>query len=273
MYHNNGVRVPAAACPQPAAAGRSKLMNLNEKVCLITGGSSGIGLASAKALVEHGARVAITGRRIDALEDAGRLLGESALVRAADAADRPAMAATIQAVCDSFGKIDFLFLNAGVGTIAPAVESDEALFDRMIATNLKGPFFTARDAYPMLNDHASVLFNVTAAATRAWPLTSAYLASKAGLLAMTRVLAAEFGARGIRVNSISLGVVDTPMHTKLGVGPREMEAMTEQMLPRILLQRPAEPDDIADAVCFLASDASRYVTAEELRVDGGISRG
>lgn len=247
-------------------------MSVDGKTVLITGANSGIGLASALTLAKAGARVAATGRRTEAVAETQTTLGDSHLSILADAGDRDAMRGAIRQTVERFGKIDFLFLNAGCATVAPATATSEDAFDQMLRTNLRGPFFTVADATPHLNNGASILFNVTTAVSRAWSMTSAYLATKAGLLALTRVLAAELGERQIRVNAISPGVVETAMHGKLGLTADQTQSFMNTLMPRLLLGRTAQPSDIAAVVEFMASDASRYITAEEILVDGGIGR-
>ncbi|MEM9189739.1 MAG: SDR family oxidoreductase [Myxococcota bacterium] len=247
-------------------------MRLEKKVALVTGGNSGIGFAAAQALASEGARVAITGRRKDAVEEARQKLGDGHLGLVADAGDRKAMRELMETVAKELGNIDVLFLNAGVATMTPIGETEEEVFDATVRINLRGPYFAARDALPLLNDGASVIFNATAGISRGWPMMSSYLASKAGLLALARVLAAEAGPRGIRVNALSPGFVETPIFGKIGLSEEQSAGMMAQLGPRILLGRPAQPEEIADVVTFLASDASRYITAEELVVDGGLTR-
>ncbi|MFO1402069.1 MAG: SDR family oxidoreductase [Steroidobacteraceae bacterium] len=241
------------------------------KVVVVTGGSSGIGLAAARAYANEGARVVITGRDRAALERAARGIGASAEVERMDAASVAQVEAAFAAIGQRHGRIDVLFANAGVGAMLPVEQTTEAVWDQLHDVNLKGAFFCVRSALPFMRAGSSILFTASLAAWRNPPGGTAYAASKAGVVALGRALADEFAGRGIRVNVISPGPVDTPLpdHT-LGVPAAASSAMRE-MMGRTPLGRVGRPEEIADAALFLTSGQAGYITGIELVADGGIA--
>ena len=247
-------------------------MKLTGKKALITGGNSGIGLATAQLFVAEGAQVAITGRDQKTLDDAVAKLGPNARGYRADmtvAEDRKQLFA---ALAEDFGKLDILFVNAGISGRTPTGSTDEAIFENVIRTNLSGAFFTVNSAAPLLNDNASIIFNGSVHNYLGQPGVAAYAATKGGVVSMARSIAADFAPRNIRVNIVAPGAIKTPIWKR---GPRaSMSSDESAKLAKYIssvnpLGRWGEPEEIAKAALFLDSDDSSYVNAVELMVDGG----
>jgi NAD(P)-dependent dehydrogenase (short-subunit alcohol dehydrogenase family) len=243
---------------------------LNGKVALITGGTTGIGLATAKLFLKEGAQVAVTGRSAGTLADAQQELGAGALVVRSDASSLADTDKLIEQVRAKFGKIDILFANAGVAKFAPLDQADEAAFDEMFGINVKGLYFTVQKALPLIPDGGSVLLNASVVSKKAFPGTSVYSASKAAVRSFGRTLAAELAPRRIRVNTISPGPVSTPIFGKLGLDAGATKQFEDTMAQSVALKRVGQAEEIASAALFLASDDSSYVVGTELLVDGGL---
>jgi NAD(P)-dependent dehydrogenase (short-subunit alcohol dehydrogenase family) len=239
---------------------------LDNKRTLITGGSGGIGLETARRFREEGARVAITGGSAQALEAARKALGDVVVIQA-DAGDVAGQAKVVNAVQDAFGGLDAVFVNAGVGDFRPLAQWDEEGFDRSIAVNLKGPFFLIRALLPILANPAAIVLNTSINAHIGMPNSSVYAATKAGLLSLARTLSGELLPRGVRLNAVSPGPIATALHGKLGMGDNEIKSLVSQ----IPAGRRGLPKEIADAVVFLASDESAFTVGSELIIDGGMS--
>ncbi len=248
------------------------MKKLEGKVAVITGGNSGIGLATAKKFAEHGAKVVISGRDPKTLEKAAREIGGDTLAIRADVADVAELDSLFDQVKARFGGIDVLFVNAGIARFAPLPEVTEADFEAVLDVNLKGAYFTIQKALPLLKDGASVILNTTAAHTLGLPGASVYSASKAALRSLARTLSAELVERGIRVNGVAPGPIDTPIMGRLGLSPEAVKEMAQGLLSRVPAKRFGRPEDIAEAVLFLASPDSAYVVGAELNVDGGMSQ-
>ena len=246
-------------------------MRLANKAALITGGNSGIGLATARLFVAEGARVAITGRNQKTLDAAARELGPNAFAIAADITDVAATEAAVQQAVNKFGKLDVLFANAGVAGNTPVGGTSVAAFESVIRTNLTAVFFTVQAAIAHLNDGASIILNGSVISVLGSPGYSAYAASKAGVRAMARVMASELSPRGIRVNVISPGAIRTPIWGAATATPEAEKALEERIAKATPLRGLGEPDHISKAVLFLASDDSAHVQGQELFVDGGAS--
>jgi NAD(P)-dependent dehydrogenase (short-subunit alcohol dehydrogenase family) len=244
-------------------------MRLANKTAFITGGNSGIGLATARLFVAEGARVAITGRNQKTLDAAAQELGRNALAIAADITDVAATEAAVQQAVNTFGKLDVLFANAGVAGNTPVGGTTIAAFERVIRTNLTAVFFTVQAAIAYLNDGASIILNGSVISVLGSPGYSAYAASKAGVRAMARVMASELSPRGIRVNVISPGAIRTPIWGAATATPEAEKALEERIAKATPLRGLGEPDHISKAVLFLASDDSAHVQGQELFVDGG----
>jgi len=246
-------------------------MRLGNKTAFITGGNSGIGLATARLFVAEGARVTITGRNQKTLDAAAQELGRNAIAIAADITDVAATEAAVQQAVNNFGKLDILFANAGVAGNTPLGGTTIAAFERVIRTNLTAVFFTVQAAIAPLNDGASIILNGSVISVLGSPGYSAYAASKAGVRAMARVMASELSPRGIRVNVISPGAIRTPIWGAATATPEAEKALEERIAKATPLRGLGEPDHIAKAVLFLASDDSAHVQGQELFVDGGAS--
>jgi NAD(P)-dependent dehydrogenase (short-subunit alcohol dehydrogenase family) len=246
-------------------------MRLANKTAFITGGNSGIGLATARLFVAEGARVAITGRNQKTLDAAAQELGRNALAIAADITDVAATEAAVQQAVKKFGKLDVLFANAGVAGNTPVGGTSIAAFESVIRTNLTAVFFTVQTAIAHLNDGASIILNGSVISVLGSPGYSAYAASKAGVRAMARVMASELSPRGIRVNVISPGAIRTPIWGAATATPEAEKALEERIAKATPLRGLGEPDHISKAVLFLASDDSAHVQGQELFVDGGAS--
>ncbi len=244
-------------------------MRLKNKTALITGGNSGIGLATAKLFIAEGARVAITGRNRATLDAALAELGPNAIALQADATD---VAATEQAVAEAarvFGKLDIVFANAGIPGATPVGASKLEIFEQVLRTNITGAFFTVQAAAPHLNNGGAIILTGSVMSEMGSPGSSAYAASKAGLRGMSRVLAAEFAPRGIRVNVVSPGATRTPIWDSSAPTPEAKAQLDKRLSGLIPLGRLGEAEEIAKTVLFLASDAATYINGAELFVDGG----
>lgn len=239
---------------------------LKNKRALVTGGTSGIGLATARRFLEEGARVAITGSTPKTLESAKNELGDVLTIRA-DAGNIGEQKRVAIELRDAFGALDILFVNAGIGDFRPLDQWDEAGFDRSVAINLKGPFFLVQALLPILANPAAIVFNTSVNAHIGMPASSVYAASKAGLLSLVRTLSGELLSRGIRVNAVSPGPIATLLHGKIGMGEKEIADLVAQ----IPAGRRGNPDEIANAVVFLASDESAFTVGSELIIDGGMT--
>jgi NAD(P)-dependent dehydrogenase (short-subunit alcohol dehydrogenase family) len=246
-------------------------MRLENKTAFITGGNSGIGLATARLFVAEGARVTITGRNQKTLDAAAQELGRNAIAIAADITDVAATEAAVQQAVNNFGKLDILFANAGVAGNTPLGGTTIVAFERVIRTNLTAVFFTVQAAIAHLNDGASIILNGSVISVLGSPGYSAYAASKAGVRAMARVMASELSPRGIRVNVISPGAIRTPIWGAATATPEAEKALEERIAKATPLRGLGEPDHISKAVLFLASDDSAHVQGQELFVDGGAS--
>ena len=241
---------------------------LSNKIAIVTGGNSGIGYAAAQELSAEGATVIITGRNKASLETAATELNAKAI--AADQADLKSIDKLVEEVKNTYGKIDIIFLNAGIAAFAPLEFASEEHYDSIMDVNVKGVFFTLQRLLPILNDGASIVFNTSINAHVGMPNSSVYAGSKAAILAFNRVFATELAPRKIRVNAISPGPVETPLYGKLGLGHEEVAGFGEILGKKILLNRFGQASEIGKAVVFLASSDSSFITGTELVVDGGL---
>ena len=237
------------------------------KRALVTGGTTGIGLETAKRFLAEGARVAVTGKNPETLDAARKDLGNAALVLASDAADVPGQRALAGKIGAAFGQLDVLFVNAGIADLRTVEKWDEEGFDRSFAINVKGPFFLIRALLPFFANPASIVLMTSINSHVGMPATSVYGASKGALLSLAKTLSGEFVSRGIRVNAISGGPIATPLYGKLGMNDQALRGLEDQ----IPVHRMGKPAEVADAAIFFASDESAFTVGAELIVDGGMS--
>jgi len=243
------------------------MSRLEGKRALITGGTSGIGLETARQFLAEGARVAITGINPATIASARAELGGDALVIRSDAGNVAAQATLAEAVREALGNLDILVINAGIADFKPIEQWDEGSFDRSVAINLKGPFFLVQAVLPILANPASIVLTTSIQARIGMPSASIYAATKAGLVSLARTLSGELLSRGIRVNAVSPGPTRTPIFDKLGLTAADLEAMVAP----IPAGRFGSPREIAQAIVFLASDEAAFTVGSEFVVDGGMS--
>jgi NAD(P)-dependent dehydrogenase (short-subunit alcohol dehydrogenase family) len=249
------------------------MKKLEGKVAVITGGSSGIGLATAKRFAQEGAHVVITGRREKELVEAAAAIGANVTTIVGDVAQLDDLDRLYAVVEEKHGHIDILFANAGAGTVAPLEVASEAHFDQTFDVNVKGLFFTVQKALPLLKDVGSIILTSSVSNIMGLPAFSAYAASKAAVRSFARAWTLELKDRNIRVNSLSPGPIDTPaLATTTGLTPEQAEQAAAQFSSQIPMGRRGEPEEIAAAVAFLASDESSFITGIDLAVDGGMAQ-
>jgi NAD(P)-dependent dehydrogenase (short-subunit alcohol dehydrogenase family) len=243
------------------------------KIALVTGGNSGIGLATAQRFAAEGAFVFITGRRQESLDEAVKLIGEEHVAAVqgdvSKLADLERLFATIKA---KSGRLDIVFANAGAGTLLPLGHITEAQFDDTFGTNVKGVVFTVQSALPLLGDGASIILNASTTSIKGSPAFSIYSASKAAVLNLARSWIVDLKGRNIRVNVVSPGVVPTPGYDGLGLNVEQIREFIDLQANTIPIGRVGTTDEIAKAVLFLASDDSSFVNGVELFVDGGMTQ-
>jgi NAD(P)-dependent dehydrogenase (short-subunit alcohol dehydrogenase family) len=244
-------------------------MRLANKTALITGGNSGLGLATAKLFVAEGAKVAITGRNRDTLAAAAKEIGPNVLALNADVTDVAATEAAIKKAADKFGKLDILFANAGIPGQTPVGGASLDIFEQIISTNLTAVFFTVQSALPYLNDGASIILNGSVISVLGNPGYSAYAASKAGVRAMARVMVSELSPRGIRVNVVAPGAIRTPIWGAATATLEAEKAFNARIGRSTPLRGVGEPEHVANTVLFLASDEAAHIQGQELFIDGG----
>ena len=245
---------------------------LEGKVAVVTGGNSGIGLATAKLFREHGAKVAISGRDKKSLDEAIAAIGSGTIGIQSDVRELVGLDRLFETACKGLGKIDVLFANAGVAKFAPIADTPEALYDEVFDINVKGTFFTIQKAIAYLNDGATIVLNTTFFNQTGAPGTSVYSASKAAVRSFVRVAAAELSGRGIRVNAVSPGPIATPIFGRLGLPKEAVDAMAQGILAQVPMKRFGQPEEVANTVLFLASSEASYITGVEVEVGGGIGQ-
>jgi len=244
---------------------------LEGKIALITGGTTGIGQATARRFHDEGAHVIVTGRNPETLELARQELAGVAEVVASDASDPVAIAALFADIKARHGRIDVLFLNAGIAQFAPFDQAPEDQFDKLFALNVKGPWLALKHASPLLPEGASVIVNTSIAGQKGMANTSLYAATKAALNAFARSAAVELSGRGIRINAVSPGPIETPIYGKLGMHQEAVDDFAASVLTQVPLGRFGRADELASAVAFLASSDASYVQGIQLTVDGGVT--
>jgi len=248
------------------------MKRLEGKVAVVTGGNSGIGLATAKRFLDEGAKVAISGRNQKTLDEAVKTLGNGVFAVKSDTAKLAEIEKFLGEVNKKFGKIDVLFVNAGVAKFAPLTETPEALFDEQFDINIKGAYYTIQKALPFLNDGASIIFNTSVAGSTGTPGTSAYSATKAALRSLARTAAAELAERNIRVNAVAPGPIVTPIFGRTGLPQQVIDDWAKDLLGKVPMKRFGQPEEVAGVVAFLASADASYITGVEINVDGGLGQ-
>ncbi|HYD81236.1 MAG TPA: SDR family oxidoreductase [Paucimonas sp.] len=244
---------------------------LKGKTALITGGSSGIGLATAKLFRDEGARVVVTGRDPERLAQATRELGEGVLAIRSEANKLDDIASVMDEVKARLGRLDVLIVNAGIAKAAPIDAISEEQFDAIMETNFKGAFFTIQKALPLFGDSGSIVVTTSIANRLGSPNFSVYGASKAALRSLVKSLGLELIGRGIRVNGVSPGPIETPIYDNFGLPQDIVPAIKSDIAQKSPSKRFGTPDEIAKAILFLASDDSAYMVGEEVVIDGGMS--
>jgi NAD(P)-dependent dehydrogenase (short-subunit alcohol dehydrogenase family) len=245
------------------------MKRLEGKVAVVTGGNSGIGLATAKRLQQEGARVAISGRSKKTLDEAVKAIGNGVLAVQADVAKLADLDKLYTEVSHKLGKIDVLFVNAGIAKFAPLAETSEGTYDEQFEINTKGAYFTIQKAIPLLNDGASIILNTSVADIKGQIGASAYSATKAALRSFARTAAAELAERGIRVNTVAPGPIVTPIYGRMGLPKDAVDEFAKQIGVKVPLKRFGQPEEVAATVAFLASQDASYITGVEINVDGG----
>ena len=248
------------------------MKRLEGKVAVVTGGNSGIGLATAKRLQEEGARVAISGRSKKTLDEAVKTIGNGVVAIQSDVAKLSDIDKLFAEVSQKLGKIDVLFVNAGVAKFAPLADSSESLFDELFDINVKGSYFTIQKALPFLNDGASIVLNTSVADSTGTIGATAYSATKAALRSLARTAAAELTSRGIRVNTVAPGPIVTPIFGRTGLPQEAVDQFAKDVLAMVPMKRFGQPEEVAGAVAFLASQDASYITGVEINVDGGMGQ-
>jgi len=248
------------------------MKRLEGKVAVVTGGNSGIGLATARRFAAEGAHVFITGRRQNELDAAVKQIGRQATGVQGDVANLTDLDRLYAAVKQQQGRIDILFANAGGGALAPLGAITEEHFDKTFGVNVKGLLFTVQKALPLFRDGGSIILNASITASKGMEAFSVYSATKAAVRSFARCWTVDLKNRRIRVNAISPGPIDTPGYKNLGLTEEQMEEFTKNVVTTVPMGRMGDPDEIAKAALFLASDDSSYVTGIELFVDGGMAQ-
>jgi NAD(P)-dependent dehydrogenase (short-subunit alcohol dehydrogenase family) len=246
-------------------------MRLNGKTALVTGGNSGIGLATAKAFIDQGARVAITGRDQATLDQAAASLGPNVLALRADTTDAEATAAAIRTAVEAFGNLDIVVANAGVSGNTPVGGTTAEQFERITSINVTGVFLTVQAAVPYLRKGGSVILIGSVHELLGAPGYSAYAASKGAVRAMSRVLASELAPAGVRVNVVSPGATRTPIWSRNGRDPDVLAKLEPRVALAVPSARISEPEEIANTILFLASDEATNISGAEIFVDGGMT--
>jgi NAD(P)-dependent dehydrogenase (short-subunit alcohol dehydrogenase family) len=247
-------------------------MKLQNKIAVITGGNSGIGLATAHEFKAQGARVVIIGRKPEAVTAAAKEIGGDTLGLVADVSKVADLEAAFRTIGEKFGRVDILFANAGIAKFLPFGEVTEEFFLEHTAINVKGAFFTAQKALPLLSEGASVIFTSSTVAHFGMPGSSVYSMTKAVLINLAKTLAVELAPKKIRVNVVSPGPIATPIFGKMGLPEAAVQELGGAILAQVPLSRFGEASEIAKAVTYLASSDAAYVTGTELLVDGGMAQ-
>jgi NAD(P)-dependent dehydrogenase (short-subunit alcohol dehydrogenase family) len=242
------------------------------KTVVITGGNSGIGLATAKLFHAEGAKVAITGRDQKTLDEAAKAIGGDTLAVKADVSKLDEIDKFFTQVAAKFGKIDALFANVGIAKFAPVGDSNEQLFDETFDTNVKGLYFTLQKSLSHLNDNAGIVLNSSVVNSKGSASTSVYAATKAAVRSLARTFASELVDRGIRVNVVSPGPITTPIFGRTGLPKAAVDEFISHIKTSVPMKRFGTPEEVGHAVLFLASPEASYITGVDLNVDGGLGQ-
>jgi len=244
---------------------------LTGKTALITGGTTGIGLATAKLFLKEGARVAIIGQDAQRVEAAGKELGEGVLALRADVSSASDMAGVAAKLKSVFGSLDVVFANAGIAQPMPFSDVDAKHIDNQVDVNFKGVIYTVQSVLSLLNNPSSVVLTGTTLVEQGVAGLAVYSATKAAVRSLARTLSTELTPRGVRVNVISPGLIETPIYGKLGLPPEAVQEWAGQLMAKVPASRFGQPDEVAKAVLFLASDDSSYMIGENILFDGGMA--
>lgn len=247
------------------------MARLQNKTALITGGTTGIGLATAKLFLEEGARVAITGQDAGRVAAAAETLGPDVMAIRADVASATEMAGVAARLKSEFGGLDIVFANAGIAKVMPFADVDDIHIDSQIDVNFKGVIYTIKKMLPILRNPSSIILTSTTATEQGFAGMSIYAATKAAVRSLARTLSAELVGHGVRVNVISPGPIETPIFGKLGLSPEGMQQMADNVIGKVPAGRFGQAREIAKAALFFASDDSSYILGEDLLVDGGMA--
>ena len=248
------------------------MKKLEGKIAVITGGNSGIGLATADLFKTEGATVVITARTKETFSQAKKELGDKFDIIQTDVIEMSDIENLYKQIKSRHGKIDILFANAGIAHFLPTEQVDEAFYDRQFDTNVKGLYFTVAQSLPLLSQGAKIVLNASTVATMGLPGSSVYAATKAAVRCFARAWATELAPRQIRVNVVSPGPVETPIYAKMKMGEEQMKEFSTFILNSVPLRRFASADELARTVLFLASDDSSFMTGAELVADGGFGQ-
>jgi len=248
------------------------MKKLEGKVAVITGGNSGIGLATAIEFAREGASVVISGRDSKTLETAAKQIGGDVLTVVSDVSRLADIDKLIASVNQKYGRIDVLFVNAGVAKFAPMETFTEAQFDEMVNINFKGAFFTVQKALPLLQKGASVIFTTSVANEIGMATSAVYAATKAAVRSLARTMSGELIAKGIRVNAVQPGPIQTPIFGRTGMSAEEVSGMVKNITAMVPLGRIGASEEVAKAAVFLASSDSSFTLGAEIPVDGGLSQ-
>lgn len=247
------------------------MKKLSNKVAVVTGGNSGIGLAAAREFKAEGAQVIINARNAERLAQTQTELGDEFDILQADVQKIDELAGFFQQVGEKYGKIDVLYLNAGIAWFAPIEQADEAFFDAQFNTNVKGVFFSVQKALPYLSEGASVIITSSIAGQTGMPNGHVYGATKAAVTSLAKSLSAELVGRKIRVNAISPGPIETPIFSKMGLPEEAIQEMAGGILQQVPMGRFGTSEEVAKLALFLASDDSAYIIGTDIEVDGGMA--
>ncbi|OWJ59702.1 glucose 1-dehydrogenase [Paraburkholderia caledonica] len=248
------------------------MTKLSGKIAVITGGNSGMGLATAQLFAKEGAEVIITGRRQKELDEAVESIGANAEGVLGDVSRLSDLDKLHDHLKAKYGRVDVIFANAGLGSLAPIDQVTEAQFDETFNVNVKGTYFTVQKLLPLVPDGGSIILNASIASSKGMEAFSVYSATKAAVRSLARTLTRDLKARKIRVNAISPGPIDTPIFGKTGLTEQEIEGFKSGITSQVPLGRIGLPEEIAKPALFLASDDSSYISGIELTVDGGMAQ-